>query len=233
MKKLAIVILLLGMVFSASSQEITQVNTEYVPIYLGGSFFTNIPKQKTPPKGSVYLNDDFRKGEIFVTDTSYIANVLINYNFYTKRLELKTLDSTYIISPLKIKAFKIKGKDGGLYRGFQYYYDYPEFKDCGLVKVYFDQKGIQLVEKFYLKLVKANYNVAVDAGSTSDTYYIASKKYIIHDGKAYKIGLNKSSILNALKDKKDEIKKFAKDNNLKYNNLSDVLIIMNYYASIK
>ena len=233
MKKFSILVFLIGIALSAFSQEIKQVNTEYVPVYLNNTFFTNIPKQKTPPKGSVYLNDNFKKGMIFINDTSYITDVLVNYNFYTKRLELKTSDSTYIISPLKIKGFKIKGKDGGLYRGFQDYFDYPEFKNCGLVKVYFDKDGVQLVEKYYLKVVKANYNLAVDAGSTSDTYVVASKKYIIHNGKAYKVNFNKHSILNALKDKKDEIKKFVKDNGLKYRDLSNVLVILNYYTSIK
>jgi len=231
MKNLLLILSILLLFSSVSAQEITNTS-EFVPLSFSSNFFTTIPKLKTPPKGSVYLNENYTKGMIIVNDTSYIKDVKLNFNFYTDKIEVYQNDTIYNIDPYLVKWFTLNGSNFGMYTTPGPLKKYNEFKDCNLVKLYYKENNTVLLEKYYLKLLKSNYNTAVDAGETSDTYVVYSKLYLVKDNNVYKFSKRKSSILNIFADQKDSLKTFVKDNNLKYNKLSDIIKIIAYYDSL-
>lgn len=233
MKKLFFISTILFAFMNVFGQATAKVGNEYVPVSFSSNFFTSIPKQKTAPKGSVYLKDKYVNGMILINDNQYIDNVKLNFNFHTNKLEVKNNDTIYNIDPYKIKWFTIKGSDFGLYTTPGKLKMYPELSNCNLIKLYYDDNNLKLIEKYYLKLLKSNYNTAVDAGETSDTYVVSSKMFIVKDNKVYKFSKNKHSILSIFSDKKDEIKTFVKENHLKYNKMADILKILKYYSSLQ
>lgn len=232
MKKLFFILSILFAFTGIFAQATAKVGSEYMPISFSSNFFTSIPKQKTSPKGSVYLKDKYVKGMILVNENQYIDNVKLNFNFHTNKLEVVNGDTIYNIDPYKIKWFTIKGSQFGLYTTPGTLKTQPELSDCDLIKLYYDDKNLKLIEKYYLKILKSNYNTAVDAGETSDTYVVSSKMYIVKDNEVYKFSKTKHSILTIFSDKKNEIKSFVKDNHLKYNKMADILKIMKYYSSL-
>ncbi len=216
-----------------NAQEV-QVLDKYVSMNAGSGMFVNLPKQKTPPKGSTYLNDKWKKSLVILNDSSYINGIKAKYNFYTKSVEVLYNDTVSLINLSKLDklVFLENGKQKVFVNSLEYIAQYPEFIGCDLVQVLADGKRAKLLAKLTLEMVEANYNTALDAGETSDTYYVKYTYYILNNGKLYKIKKNKSSVLYALKDQQDRVKIFIKQNKLKMKNADDIAKVVKFYNSI-
>lgn len=234
MKKIILGVFIVVFSISTYSQTTTSQQGRYIPVYINNSYTTNLPMQKTPPKGSVYLADDWKTATIVLRDSSYITGVKANYNFYSKQVEILQNDTVKLLNFSKVDwlIFNNLVSTDFYENGSNFMLNYPELGQCDFVQVLERGSTASLIIKLGLDLVEANYNTAIDAGSTSDTYVLKQVYYVIKNDKLIKIRKTKGSILSALSDKKDELKLYIKNNKLKMKNPTDIALVVNYYNSL-
>jgi hypothetical protein len=232
LKKLSLLVGFILIMNILQAQEL-QVNQKYVSLNAGSGMFTNLPKQKTAPKGSVYLNDNWEKSIVVLNDSSYISGVKAKYNFYSKNVELLYNDTVSLLFLSKLEKLILieKDKQRVFVNSIHYLSKYPDLSGCDLIEVYADGRA-SLIAKLTLGMVEANYNTALDAGETSDTYYVKYTYYIINNGKLFKIRKNKGTVLMALNDQRDRLSAFIKQNKLKMKNVDDIAKVVKFYNSI-
>lgn len=235
MKKIYLWALVLFFAIQISAQStVTTEYGKYVPVYVGGAMTTNLPKQKTAPKGSVYLVDDWMHGTIILKDSTNISGYPYRYNMRSKYIELKDeSDSIKVLSFAKVDWMFSKTIHGtNVYDNCSnYMLEYPELGDCEFVEIMVYGKAT-LFDKLSLNMIEANYNRAVDAGETSDTYYVEHTYYILKDGELIRIKKSKGSVLNVLEDKKEELSSYIKSNKLKMREPNNIAQVVKYYNSL-
>lgn len=235
MKKLLLISLFAFYTFiSINAQEATQTQSGYVVLHTSTNFFTNLPKQKEAPKGSVYLFDDFLKSTVILRDSSIVSEFRINLNLYSKQIEFLNEDQVAILNYSKIDKFYVN--DNGRKEFFtscpNLLIQYPDLGDCSFVNILYEGKKATLIDKVTLDMVPSNYNLALNAGNSYDTYYVKHNYYILKDGKALIIRLSKSSILFVLNDKRKELSNFIADNDLNLKNKGHVIEVLKYYNNL-
>lgn len=237
MKKIVVFLVTISFVLTGFSQA-AQLNTpvgKYVPVYINFSRqTTNIPMQKTEPKGSVYLADDFYKAKIILKDSSYIEDIIANYNFYSNYIEIIKNDTIKILNLNKVDWIILdkKGDERIYANGANIMLEYPEIGKCNIVEVLSNGTKAVLFDKMYMEILQANYNAAVDAGETSDTYVLKHEYFILKNNELIKIKKTKGSILSVLSDQEDALKTYIKQNKLKMKEPQDMAKVIDYYNSI-
>ncbi len=208
---------------------------KYQNIYINShGMTTNLPKQKTEPKGSVYMVDDWMNGTILLKDSSYISGYPFKYNMRSKYLEIKDdTDSIKVLYFAKVDLIFSQTVFGNeIYENCtNYIMQFPEFSDCEFVQVLAFGHAT-LLDKLTLEMIEANYNTAVDAGETSDTYFVKHNYYIIKNNQLIKIKKSKSSIVKALSDKEEEVKNYIKLNKLNLRETQNIVSVVKFYNSL-
>jgi hypothetical protein len=195
---------------------------------------TNMDELYEGIKGTPYLFDTWREGNIFLKDSSLIRDINIKYNVYTDDvlyLNSTSVDSL-IIDRHRIDAFEIHGDsiaDLLLFRDISLK---PGSKDKGtFARVLYNGKT-KLLIKYIKVFIKADYKGAYTAGRRYDEYTDNSQYYIIKDNELNRIKLNKKAIIKVLADRENEIKSFIEKEGADLNNENDVITLLEYYDSL-
>lgn len=175
--------------------------------------------------GSVYLFPIW-DGQFTIIDKSKVSYKLYNLNYNIKNLTLETSlskDSVfqydtenidYVINTSnKYKFFKDDVMNGM----------FLEIVNKDKVKVY---KGYDV----YIK--KGDFNPLTQERMQNDSYHQNYNYYFFTNGKYEKVKLNKSTVLNYLKDKKDLVKDYVAKYNMSFTNDNDIKSIFNYYLTL-
>ncbi|MBN2663125.1 MAG: hypothetical protein JXR68_05705 [Bacteroidales bacterium] len=234
MKKIIFILFVFAFSLSTYSQTATSQQGRYVPVYFNNNYTTSLPMQKTAPKGSVYLAKDWKTATIVLRDSSYITNVKANYNFYSKYVEILQNDTVKLLNFSKVDWLIFNGiiSTDFYENGSNFMLNYPELGQCDFVQVLARGNTATFIDKLGLDLIAANYNTAIDAGNTSDTYVLKHEYFVIKNNELIKIRKTKGSVLSTFSDKKDELKIFIKNNKLKMKNPKDIAQVVNYYNSL-
>ncbi|MBN2891597.1 MAG: hypothetical protein JXL97_07010 [Bacteroidales bacterium] len=236
MKKIIFLAIVIFLSINLTAQSTMQVYGKSVPVYInrGYGMTTDLPKQKTAPKGSVYLVDDWMKGTIVLKDSSYFEDIKYKYNFRSKYLEiLDKTDSVQVLFFAKVDWMYYETNKGSqvFENCTNFVLEHPELGDCEFVQIMAFGRAT-LIDKLTMEMIESNYNAALDAGETSDTYYIKHTYYILKDGELIRIAKNKGSILNALSEKKDQLKSYIKTNKLKMKEPENIAKVVEFYNSL-
>ncbi|MFN3488626.1 MAG: hypothetical protein ACK4YV_05810 [Emticicia sp.] len=188
-------------------------------------------------QGTPYFIDEWLSGKlVFTNGDAGKKNHLLKYNTQTKELLMKRPQGdSIIVFPNQITAFTINDASKNI--------NYPFVKvenlkaDGGTVPVCFLMvlyKNKSSLLKYVSKnVLKANYQGAYSADRRYDSY-VDNSQYFIRkaDNSLVKVKVKKSSILDALEDKKAEIEAFIKKENLSFKNDIDVAKVLVYYDSL-
>ena len=235
MKKLFVLILMFSIISSFAQNE---VNTNTISSnYSAGTsanIITEIPFQKGETKGSVYVAEDWYSGSMELTDDRIIANYPLKYNIRTNEIEINTEEGIRIVNSSMIKDFAWMNTTKGveIFENCKTYTaNNSDLKLTGFFQVLVSGKT-KLLIKSKVDLVEANYNVAMNAGSKSDKFVKKDDYYIYKDEKLHKIYKTKGSVLSVLQDQKKVLKKYAKQNKLKFRVIEDLVKIVEHYNTL-
>ncbi len=235
MKKMFFLALFVSMFMQLFSQGSKSHNGQVVHLYVNSNSnrITSLPKQKTAPVGSVYMVDDWMRGGIVLRDSSALTDFRFRYNMKSQFVEIEVYDSLKVLSAAKVAwlFYQNKGTTKYYETCSNYSDEYPELRNCEFVEVMTSGKAI-LLDKLVLDMVESNYNTAVDAGSTSDKYYVKHIYYVLLNDKLIHVKKRKGSVLKALVDKKVELKEYIKANSLKMKNPEHLRSVVEYYNSL-
>ncbi|MCB0447788.1 MAG: hypothetical protein KDD03_09810 [Gelidibacter sp.] len=149
-----------------------------------------------------------------------------NYNAFTGEIVTEfAKDSLFVFDKDNIKFAKLNNKV------------LKKYKDKSLeTKFYFvlsEGQQITFLKGHYAVIENAKVNLLTDIVEENSKYAIDEKYYISKDNATVvEVKLRKSSILNEMKDHKDEVVTFVKENNLSYNKEEDLIKIMRYYNGL-
>ncbi len=195
----------------------------------GNGMWFKSGNQKTDIKGSPYLYDSwFNSGKVYMKD-KVLSIMSFNYNMRLERFESKiSEDSVFAIDPQGIKKVEIRGKE------FIRTLD-PEFQRNSYFQKIASINGKLLLEKHIVELKEGQINpmtmqkMQKDALIKKEVFYIANDK----GEKLKKFKMRKSSTLSLVdKSKVSSVKKFAKQNKLKFKNVKDVQLLLEYAKTI-
>ncbi len=196
---------------------------------------TNMDELYEGIKGTPYLFNEWKQGNIYLNDNTYINDVNIKYNIYTDDvlyLHRKSGDSLIIDRSL-INSFEITDDNSGNLVLFKEISLRPDKNDKStFVKVLYDGKS-KFIIKYTKTFIKADYKGAYSAGRKYDEYIDDYQYYIITNSTdPVKIKLNKKSVVKALSDKEVKIQPFLNEHRLNLNDEYGIAELLEYYDSI-
>lgn len=188
-------------------------------------------------QGTPYFIDEWLSGKlVFTNGDAGKKSHLLKYNTQTKELLMKRPQGdSIIIFPNQITAFTIIDASKNV--------SYPFVKvenlkaDGGTVPVCFLMvlyKNKSSLLKYVSKnVLKANYQGGYSADRRYDSY-VDNSQYFIRksDNSLVKVKVKKSSVLDALEDKKAEIEAYIKKENLSFKNDFDIAKVLSYYDGL-
>ncbi len=214
----------------------TEENLRNISRSAGFVMTTNMDELYEGIKGTPYLFDDWKQGNIYLNDNTYINDVNIKYNIYTD--DVLYLNSTsgdsLIIDRSVIKSFEINDDNSGnmlLFREISLRADKKERNT--FIKVIYEDKS-KFIIKYTKTFIKADYKGAYSAGRKYDEYVDDYQYYIItNPDNPSKVKLNRKSVVKALSDREDKILAYMNEHNLNLDNEDDIIELMKYYDSLK
>ncbi|MBD0778148.1 hypothetical protein HPE56_10115 [Maribacter sp. ANRC-HE7] len=201
---------------------------------IGGSFTLNLvdkknAKSKKTVDGSPYLFKSWdNNAKVYLDNKVYVFN-MFNYNAYAERFEAKVSeDSVYIINPKGVDKVVI------LNRAFKRYLD-PEYQRNSYFEEIFKSDNFLLLRKYYTTLREPNINPLTKVPEGLPELLQNEDFYVLKtdNEKLEKIKFRKKSVLDLIpKNQQKVVQSYVKKNNLKYNNLHDIVTILKYYIAL-
>ena len=153
------------------------------------------------------------------------CNFNIKFNRFEANLNDKSTDSVFSFDSRNINKFVIGSKnflrkkiDG---KGSNYF-----------VELIAQGKQASLYKGYSSEIVYAQVNPMTSKKMGNDMIKITEEYYTEQNGVIQLLKLKKSAILNLMSNKKDEIKRFIKENKLSVSEEADLFKVFNYYNSI-
>lgn len=188
----------------------------------GIGFWTPAKIEDKTITGTSYLFKNFEGLYTLINKSGNSYRLLnLNYNLKSRTLETKISKDSVFQYDLKIVDYVILGN--------KKYKNLENNALSGLVLEIFKGKNFDIYKQSDVKVLEGTINPMTQEKSQQDTYVISYTYYANTNGNIDKIKLNKSAILNLVKDKQTEVKEYAKANNLDFSNEIDVNIILKHY----
>ena len=90
---------------------------------------------------------------------------------------------------------------------------------------------VSLYNKPDLEFYRANYNAAMDVGNRNDRYVVKEQLYLFREGKIIDVSKAGKKIMDSFQDHADEVKAYAKSNQLSFKKKEDLTKIVAFYNS--
>ncbi len=194
--------------------------------YNDGSY---INEKDADVKGSPFLFDDWKKGNVLLKTKERIDSVLIKYNLYADMLQVKVDEQEYQFN-IDVMEFLLPdpvSKETALFRsGFN---PVAGMNEKSFYQVLYDGKTKLLVK--YKKLITSELTstpgVKAKVFEDQKLYFILTAS-----GRMEKIRKKNKGILDLLDGKKEELKKMVETNKLKLADDEEIIKILEYYDSL-
>lgn len=195
--------------------------------------------------GNVYLTDDWTSGELFITLNRLLETQSFRYDIENNQFLINsekvanpTPDQLRVINSAVVDAFKVKDPLMGerLFINAANAGLTIEGKPAiGFVEVLVSDEGMSLFRKVDTEIIRASYNVALNAGSKVDRIV---KKESFYIKKANQLNLievtkKKKAMLAHFEDKQEAMQSFLKENKTNFTKAPDLVQFVNYYNSLK
>ncbi len=180
-------------------------------------------------KGSVYFNEDWQKGAIFLSDGRKGEVEKMNFNIYENELEFARSENyIYSLSITQVDKFTLESDAG------QNLFVKAEIpgKD---EPVYMLQKvdgNASFYEVPKVTFKEANYQGAFPTGNPYDEYVKGSDYYVRVNDQLTKVSLNKKGIKKAFPGHQKELQKYIKRQNLRMKEELDWIKTIEYFNSL-
>lgn len=193
-----------------------------------------LPPRIGDVKGSVYLNEEWTKSDLYLKPGSSsgnkIENVPIRLDLENNALEVLTTAGIRLLDDSKVDRFEFADPQTGersMYvNGSQFTVDGAPLS--GFCKV--SGENVKVIRCDYLEVLKPNYNVSMDVGSKDEQIIKKYKLYLSKDGET--VSCNKKSLYAMMADKATAIKKFVKAERIRISKEEGLRKVAAYYDEL-
>jgi hypothetical protein len=199
-------------------------------------YLNQIPMRPPGTVGSVYLADDWMRADIHlkkeVLGTKELRNVSVKLDMKDNMFEFYTDQGIRVLEGAKVDTFRCANSSNGQNEVFLNcdLFTFEGTKLIGFCKVLSSSGKVLLVERNYVDIIKADYNIALNVGSKDDRIIKKTKRYFIRDNKM--IEYDKRSFYVVVGEKEAQVKKFMKEQKLNLNEEEGLLSALNYYNTL-
>lgn len=211
-------IIVIGVILVSVLQlTLAQYSIQGNPLNITGS--SSILKSEIPiaaPSiiGSTYLDDNWQQARIVLKTGAVVENCIVRIEIEQANVEIKFKDDTKFVNLSKVDYINTANVNGtqSTIRSAKFY-THEDVPLEGVVSVEYMGKKYGVIKHFYIEVLQANYNVAMDVGSKDhrivkkERVYV-SKGNLLFDGRSSdkklikKLGLDKKETLQLIKDNK-------------------------------
>jgi len=207
----------------------TYENTTSIENFSTGGMWITTRPPSSAIKGTPYLfNSWYNFTKIYIDNKSYALNS-VNYNLDKDRFEARfSNDSVLVINLHNVKKIEIRKKI------LKPFFD-PDIQSVTFFEEIFNSE-ILLLKRHSVKIREGNINPMTLEKIRPDEYIKKFNYYLKKDENSSleKVSLKKSTILKLFdQDYKSEIKEYAKEENLRFKNETDLIKILRYYNKLK
>ena len=167
---------------------------------------------------------DMQKGSVYY-DGSLFKDVEMHYDLVGDQLVIKDFTKNYFIALVgeKVRYFKL---------GNDVFVRFNEGNEFNLLQGFYHRgfEGSSTVLARYIKKIQYTTNVE----KTSSRYRQYNMYYIVNNRRAFEVK-GKSGLVNAYRDKKNEVKKYISDNKLNFSKdpMGTLVAVARYYDQLK
>jgi hypothetical protein len=185
-------------------------------------------------KGNPYLIGDWAKGRLLFTNNEWSQEVDLKFDCYNQEVRYKRPQGdSLIVYPSQLRGFQINDQVSGTQFNFFKVEQMPvvggdEFN--GFLSVVYRGK-VSLLKHFKKRLNPADYKGAMNMTNRRyDTFEDESTLFLRNqEEKLVRIKLNRKSVLYALRDREDEIKKFMEETGNRCKTEKEVIDVLRRY----
>ena len=220
----------------AGSQAFAQLGrTEFHNNVVNNAFFTVKEfgnKTGKTTEGTVYLNEKWYLGTIYLKSGHVIKDFAMNYDVEHNMIEVETKDGIKVLPGSNAAKFTIWNgfkTDSLIYVNCDAY-SFNNIRHLGFYSVLQQGPKIQLLQRSDIQVLKANYNAITNSGYKNDRIIKKEKVYVA-------VGKNVTEVkdnddFNIFGAQQEAIKEYAKTHKLKLKRKEDAAKIIAYYNSI-
>lgn len=179
-------------------------------------------------EGTPFMNNEFKKGEIYTVDGTIINGAMLRYNVYNDKMEVRVKGLLYELSEEMIKGIKIED------RVFDFIpFQLAKKEDTGYLEIFQDGDW-KLYCRHEKKFKEAQPQKAMEDKPSPAEFRDLPETYLIKptaDKKAVGVK-NKKELINIFPEHKNEVQAYIKKNKLKHNDSEDLKELLTYYNTL-
>ncbi len=198
-------------------------------IYYPPGYYDTQAQKDYGMDGSPFLDEEWQEGVLTNEEGVVIKGLTYRYNVYGNQMQFKKDDEVFSIgAPQKVIKLVIQGREF-IYDKF---YNYKNVETDFFEVAYNGECKLLIRREAAIK--PAKYYTTHNVGNQKDKIII-NKVFYSKKGEepAKVLRLTKRAVLNVFEDKRVEMEKYMKDNDLKAKNYLDLVKMFNYYNSLK
>ncbi|MEM6344662.1 MAG: hypothetical protein AAF927_12305 [Bacteroidota bacterium] len=185
-------------------------------------------------EGSLYWNEEWSKGTVKLKNGGKVDAFPMRFDLMGQGLEIFLGSETKLLPGSLIEEFYLEAEGEELHHFVSptSYFGYDGFVD-GFFEVLIEGPWT-LLRKSEIELLKPNYVVALDAGSTSQTAIRQDMFYLFHEGELIRIPKQKKKAIDALKPHIPTIGARVKVDKINFKQLASLqLLVVDLNASLE
>lgn len=221
-----LMILMTAPLANAQDSRITSEDlTAFVNSDKGGVLRT---RSVTEYRGTPFFNE-WAKGHVIINENEITQPIPLRYDMEYDAVQFTRDGNVYAISNDKMEGFVIYTTDGNIEFKNGFNTDKDDITPNTLLRVVYDG-DIKLVAHHTSTLQE---NMPTYGSATKVSEFINDTNFfIVKNGTFHEVELRERDILNVLEDKREELKSFAEENNLDYDEESELKKILAQYDNI-
>lgn len=181
-------------------------------------------------KGSPYVFEDFRKGDIYFANKMRVNGKLLNYDCYNNRWEYSADNSIYLLHSDQIDYFEIfKEADNSML--FKQVF-VEKLKKKLFLQVLYNENTL-LYKRHFREFREADYGGAYSEDRRYDEFHDRHSYYLkTDDGELQMFKPKKNSLLDIMEDKRAELEKYLKKEKPDLKTDDGLVRLIRYYDSL-
>ena len=194
-----------------------------------GKLLVEFDNRTIDVKGTYYLDEDWRNGDILLKSGILIQNQMIRYDLEYDMLEVKIPDQVKIIPLRKLESYVTFGTpDNNLLFVNCERYSFEDGTPLSGICQVLDTGYYGGIMKFTYNLKEADYIPALDMGSKSHEIVLKSHIFLSKNKTIYKIPVKKKNFYNFYINPQVDIKLFMKKNKLNHRKPEDLVKVLHF-----
>ena len=191
----------------------------------------HLPPAKT--LGTHFYSEEWKPGIVYMTNEEVVEGYDIRFDVQKNHLEIRTEDQVKVCAFHKIDQFDLLNS----------VYDTVKFSSTNNFKFednvpltgFFEllyEGDMNLYSRSKIVLIESNYVPTVDVGRRDNEIVVREDYFVLKEGIIYEVESSKKKNQHLFGDHFDTVKRFAKDQHLKFSNREDLVKLLDFYDSL-